>query len=595
MSSSCLTSFVTWVGRGKFAHFPSFSKGGAPDDDENETMGPASASATSAAAAASPHVHKTTASKSKPTKRSAEGDDDDEDLDGDVDPEVIKEFNLETYDDEESVPLEMAPVYENPEDDPYLDNPQEEEDEEIEELTITDNDLFVLSATTDLDDNFHHLDVNLYEEDEDNLYCHHDILLPDFPLSLAWMELKPGLNGNCVAVAGFQPGIELWALDVIDPLQPLATLGGPVGGTEGKKSVKKKIKGKKKKTSKVELVPGSHSDAVLSLSWNAHQKNLLLSGSADKTVKLWDLDKLTSVHTFEFHSDKVQCVQWNPAEPSVISTTSFDRTVRVLDVRTDKCSLTWSLTDSDPEHTTWNSLYPTQLLASQENGNVLCFDALKGASTTSTPAPPLWTLAAHSKATTGVTVCSAARMFATSSLDKYVKLWSYSEGFPHLLTSKRSEGKVCTVSFCPSDSPFLLAYSGNSPQTSVWNTTDSAVVRSTFIDNTTTRPNTTALPHTPTTADSLAPLPTNPTTPEPSQIPPPTTAATTTPTHIQVSPNSPAPAPESAALTSAATTHTTAIKPLKKGSKTKPSPAETKKPKLKKKKDRKFKKVVSFS
>lgn len=55
----------------------------------------------------------------------------------------------------------MAPFYKNQEEDPYLENPQEEEDEEIQEYTVMPSDLFVLSATTDTNDDFSHLDVHM--------------------------------------------------------------------------------------------------------------------------------------------------------------------------------------------------------------------------------------------------------------------------------------------------------------------------------------------------------------------------------------------------------------------------------------------------
>lgn len=42
----------------------------------------------------------------------------------------------------------------------------------------------------------------MYEEPDTrgpaNLYVHHTILLPAFPLSVAWMDLAPGEVGRCL-------------------------------------------------------------------------------------------------------------------------------------------------------------------------------------------------------------------------------------------------------------------------------------------------------------------------------------------------------------------------------------------------------------
>lgn len=77
----------------------------------------------------------------------------------------------------------------------------------------------------------------MYEEadgdSEANLYVHHDIMLPAFPLAVAWLDCDPaGLRAaaNMAAVGSYDTGIEIWDLDVLDSVEPAAVLGGPVAG-----------------------------------------------------------------------------------------------------------------------------------------------------------------------------------------------------------------------------------------------------------------------------------------------------------------------------------------------------------------------------
>ena len=363
------------------------------------------------------------------------------------DQKIIDKYHLEGYDEEDTTHLLSGVYYENPEEDPNL--VDMDDDSDVEEAAILEDDLFVLAATTDVDDEFSHLDVHVYEERDANIFCHHDYMLSAFPLALAWMDTHPDTlathprpAGNYVAVGSMEPGIEIWNLDVMDTIDPAAVLGGyrleqdPITGeTTIAKMKKKNKKSKGKKSKGPELLPGSHTDSVLALSWNQTRREVLASGSADKTVKLWDVQKQTCLATFaHLHTDKVQAVEWCPAEPSVLLTAGFDRTVSVIDVRSSQKALKWTL-PADPECVAWIPQAQYKFLVSSEDGNVKCFDAMAAmnsgataaAATTTTTNAPIWTLAAHNKATTSLAVNPLfPNLIATGSMDRYVKLWTIS-------------------------------------------------------------------------------------------------------------------------------------------------------------------------
>lgn len=397
---------------------------------------------------------------------------------------ALRELDMERYDDEDDTELPGLLGGElRPKKDPYL-KLDSDEDSEIEDFNIRDSDLLILAARNDEDVST--LEVWLYEEEdgsgEANLYVHHEVMLSYFPLCLAWFDCDPAGGagtGNFAAIGTFSPEVELWDLDRIDAVEPVASLGGILppaaedeaeGELEGmsreeKKKAKKKA-AKKKKKAKVALVPGSHEDAVLGLSWNSEYRNVIASASADHTVKVWDVTRQECKHTLRHHTNKVQAVAWNPAEAPVMLTGGFDRLAALCDVRTESSCARWTVS-KDVEALAWCPHAPTCFLVSCEDGLVACYDARKGAGS-----DPLYSLHAHDKPTCTMSFSPGAPgLLVTGSTDKKLKLWDVADNKPSLLATQEPKvGAIFSAGFSR-DSPFLVACAGAKGTVAVWDTT----------------------------------------------------------------------------------------------------------------------------
>ena len=83
-----------------------------------------------------------------------------------------------------------------------------------------------------------------------------------------------------------------------------------------------------------------HSDAVRSVSFSPDRK-YIASGSADDTVKLWEVDSGKEIRTFTGHTDDVRSVSFSP-DGKYIASGSYDKTVKLWEVDSGKEIRTFS-------------------------------------------------------------------------------------------------------------------------------------------------------------------------------------------------------------------------------------------------------------
>lgn len=292
--------------------------------------------------------------------------------------------------------LKSLAYYESNKDDPYVTlKDEDDDDDEKEDLQILATDNLILSAK--VEDELAHLEVYVFEDEGDNLYVHHDIMLPAIPLALEWLDMPVSnsgtdkdAKGNFVAVGTMDPDIEIWNLDTIDCMYPNAILGQGANTESGEKKPKKKSKkGKKAKANEA-----YHVDAVLSLAANRQHRNLLASASADKTVKLWDLNTTQCAKSYSYHTDKVCSLAWHNTEPTVLLSGSYDRTIVAADMRApDAKAPRWGV-ESDVENVRWDPHDQNYFFVSTENGCIHYHD-VRNAPSNPSATKSVWTLQAH--------------------------------------------------------------------------------------------------------------------------------------------------------------------------------------------------------
>ncbi|KAG7304235.1 hypothetical protein JYU34_011174 [Plutella xylostella] len=308
-------------------------------------------------------------------------------------------------------------------------------DEEDDIIKPDDNLLLVGHVETDASV----LEVYVFNKEEDSFYVHHDILLPWFPLCIEWLSHDPSdpKPGNLCALGGMDPVIQVWDLDIENCLEPAFKLG-----------VKPS---KKKKTKRV-----GHKDAVLDLSWNSNFTHVLASGSADKTVLLWDLDQGTPHTKLDYFEDKVQSLSFHPREAQTLLSGACDGRARVTDCRSPAAHRAWAL-PPEIERAVWDTLNPFCFAMSNNEGKVAYVDCRQD--------EPLWVIQAHEKEVTGLILSERVPgLMITVSTDGKMKTWDTS-CTPPLQVSERTTavGAALCACACP-DAPYSVAVGGDNKQ-----------------------------------------------------------------------------------------------------------------------------------
>jgi WD40 repeat protein len=74
----------------------------------------------------------------------------------------------------------------------------------------------------------------------------------------------------------------------------------------------------------------AHAAEVHCLAFNPYSEFILATGSADRTVALWDMRNLAvKLHSFENHADEIIQISWSPFNEAILASASGDRRINV--------------------------------------------------------------------------------------------------------------------------------------------------------------------------------------------------------------------------------------------------------------------------
>jgi WD40 repeat protein len=180
-----------------------------------------------------------------------------------------------------------------------------------------------------------------------------------------------------------------------------------------------------------------HADSVASAAFSPDGRRIV-SGSADKTLKVWDAATGQETLTLKGHAAPVHSVAFSPDGRRIVSG-SADKTLRLWDAATGQDSLTLK-GHTAAVHSVAFSPDSRRIVSGSWDKTLVVWDAATGQETL--------TLKGHTGDVMSVAFSPDGRRIVSGSDDKTLKVWDAATG-QETLTLKGHTGDVMSVAFSP--------------------------------------------------------------------------------------------------------------------------------------------------
>jgi WD40 repeat protein len=253
-------------------------------------------------------------------------------------------------------------------------------------------------------------------------------MVPSFPLCVRWLDCAPATlgAGSFGAIATFERHIEIWDMNVAEPLRPAAVLQ-------------------------------FHEDAVPALAWNVLQRGALLSASVDARAAVWALGPCRPAAVFDVGAP-CRGAEWCPADAALFAVAA-ERGCALFDARQPHPLLAVPAAGG-AEVIAWETA-GERFAVGDVGGAVALFDRRA-------PAAPVLRAHAHQAAVTSLALCRAAPVLASTGEDGFCRIWRIEDAaIAPIAEEHMNDGRIYASAFSP-DRQTLLAVGGDGEDAQLW-------------------------------------------------------------------------------------------------------------------------------